>query len=124
MNGIILYISDERDFDRDRVIQVLSSIDGIYFDNIEGAKRNPSIDTIEGVYDYRGDSTIFTFKANSADTGDIWFRGSGPAAVDLAFRIQQGYPEPIHVIDQAYNFDLVISDFDSADDLSDAMDKA
>ena len=121
MNGIILYISDERDFDRDRVIQILLSIDGIYDDNVEGAKRDSSIDMIEGEYDYRGDSTIFMFKT---DTGDISFRGSGPAAIDLAFRIQQRYPEPIHVIDQAYNFDLVISDFDSADDLSDVMDKA
>ena len=132
MNGLLLYISEEwdfdrdcviqmRDFDRDRMIQILSSIDGIYFDNLESAKRDPSIDEIRGCYDYRGYSDDFTFMSASSN---FWFRGSGPAAVDLAFRIQQGYPEPIRLIDEGYIFDLVISDFDSADDLSDAMDKA
>lgn len=132
MNGLLLYISEEwdfdrdcviqmRDFDRDRMIQILSSIDGIYFDNLESAKRDPSIDVIRGSYEYRGYSNDFTFMS---DSSNFWIRGSGPPAVDLAFRIQQGYPEPIHIIDEGYIFDLVISDFDSADDLSDAMDKA
>ena len=121
MNGMLLYISEERDFDRDRMIQILSSIDGIYFDNLESAKRDPSINMIEGSYEYRGYSNDFTFMSASSN---FWIRGSGPPAVDLAFRIQQGYPEPIRLIDEGYIFDLVISDFDSADDLSDAMDKA
>ena len=121
MNGMLLFISEERDFDRDRMIEILLSIDGIYFDNLESAKRDSSIDVIRGWYDYRGYSNDFTFRSHSSS---FWFRGSGPPAVDLAFRIQQGYPEPIRLIDEGYIFDLVISDFDSADDLSDAMDKA
>ena len=121
MNGMLLFISEERDFDRDRMIEILWSIDGIYFDNLESAKRDPSINIIRGCYDYRGYTDEFTFMS---DSSNFWFRDSGPPAVDLAFRIQQRYPEPIRVIDEGYLFDLVISDFDSADDLSDAMDKA
>lgn len=105
------------------MILVLLSIEGIYDHNLESARHDPSNKLIEGEYDYYEYSTMITFKADLEDSGAIWFQDSGPAAIDLAFRIQQGYPEPLRVVHEDYLFDLVISDFDSAADLSDAMDK-
>ena len=69
MNGMLLFISEERDFDRDRMIEILLSIDGIYFDNLESAKRDSSIDVIRGWYDYRGYSNDFTFRSHSSSFG-------------------------------------------------------
>ena len=124
MNSLLLFIDKYQKFDRENALRLLLSIEEIYFDNLAAARRDPFVNVIEGFYDYDGDNTIVTFQADSVGMGTIWFRGTGPAAVDLVFRIQQGYPEPLRVVDQAYNFDLLVSDYGSAAELSDAMDKA
>jgi hypothetical protein len=75
------------------------------------------------VFDYRLGDDMITIRI-PRDLVTIDLDGTGVASFDIAWRLQQNCPEPIHVIDEQYNFDFVISDFESLESLMRASNDA
>ncbi len=114
MNFFMLYIDEGKVFDREKVRELFSTISEI--SNIEESPDDGA--SLKGRYDHGGDSTIVELKD---DLESIALSGAGNAGIDLAFRIQKGYPVSLHMIDSDYSFDLLISDFDNVSDLTDTV---
>ena len=114
MSSLILYLSQSESFDADVVIEFLRNCLGVY--NI---KQNPDERVrVTAHYDFGGDTTHFYLGAGLKSAG---ISGTGTASLAFCCMLQSSYPKPIHVIDQSYCFDLVISDFNSVSGLGEAM---
>jgi hypothetical protein len=74
-------------------------------------------------FDYELDGDITTIRVRP-DLETINLDGTGLASFDFAWRLQQNCSEPIHIVDEQYNFDFVISEFDSLESLMRAANKA
>jgi hypothetical protein len=114
MNFFMLYTDEGKAFDRERVRQLFSSIGEI--SEIEESPDDGAC--LKGRYNHGDDSTIVELKD---DLESIALSGAGDAGVDLAFRIQEGYPEGLHIIDADYSFDLLVRDFGNAAGLREAV---
>ena len=84
--------------------------------------RAPGEDCV-AVFDYELAPDITTIRIPSG-LATVDLDGTGPASLDIAWRIQKDYAEPIHLIDEQYTFDFVIRDFDSLESLTQAANKA
>jgi hypothetical protein len=114
MSLLIIYISEMEKFDADLVHRFLNTCPGVY--NI---KENPDERArLMAQYDFGRDSTIFDL---GTDLKAIAISGTGIASLQLCCMFQAAYPKPLHVMDEAYCFDLVISDFGNATELGEAM---
>ena len=114
MNFFMLYIDEGKAFDHERVRQLFSSIGEIT--EIEESPDDGAC--LKGRYNHGSDSTIVELKG---DLESIALSGAGDAGIDLAFRIQEGYPESLHIIDSDYSFDLLVKDFDNVNGLRSAV---
>lgn len=114
MNFFMLYIDEGKVFDRERVLQLFSSIGEIT--EIEESPDDGAC--LKGRYNHGSDSTIVELKD---DLESIALSGAGDAGVAVAFRIQEGYPEGLHIIDSDYSFDLFVNDFDNVTALRSAV---
>ena len=76
------------------------------------------ITRLDAQYDFNDDSTIFDL---GSDLKAVAISGMGVASIRLCYMLQQLYPLSLHVIDEAYCFDLVVSDFRNAEELGAAM---
>jgi hypothetical protein len=114
MNFFMLYIDQGKAFERERVIQLFSLIGEIV--DIEESPNDGAC--LKARYNFAGDSTIVELKD---DLESIALSGAGDAGIDLAFRIQKGYPENLHIIDSDFSFDLLVADFNEVGKLRDAV---
>lgn len=114
MNFFMLYIDEGKTFDRECVRHLFSVIGEIT--EIEESPDDGAC--LKGRYNHGGDTTIVELKN---DLESIALSGVGDASIDLAFRIQEGYPEGLHIIDSDFSFDLLMSDFDNVTSLRDAV---
>lgn len=104
MNFFMLYINEGKAFDRERLRKLFLSIGRIT--EIEETPDDGAC--LKGRYNHGSDSTIVELKD---DLQSIALSGAGEAGIDLAFKIQEGYPEDIYIIDADYSFDLLVKDF-------------
>ena len=59
-----------------------------------------------------------------SDSESICIDGQGPASLDAAIKIQRAYPQPIRLIDEGYDFDLRLADYNSVAELNRAITEA
>jgi hypothetical protein len=99
MPFLLLYVGEGRKFDQEAITNSLRALKG-------ARPLNPCDDCLS-TYDYkRGDDfTTIRFKK---DQETIVIDGSGEASLYAALHIQAGYPEDIRLVDEGYNFDLVL----------------
>ncbi len=69
-------------------------------------------------FEFDGDAAQFELHENLKS---VVIRRTGLAWLQLCWLFQKFYPKPLHIIDQAYSFELMISDFRSPDELRKAM---
>ncbi len=116
-NPFLIYVSEAVKFDRVLVHEFLKSCPGIH-----GLQENPDEFALYiAHFDFEGDASLFELKA---DLETVVIRMTGAAGIQLCFLFQAMYPKPLHVIDEAYCFDLVILDFATVADLRKAMIEA
>jgi hypothetical protein len=73
-------------------------------------------------YDYEFGDDSTTVRVDD-DPSSVVIDGGAPASFDIAWRMQQNYPEPIRLIDGQYSFDLLLNGFDSTAALTEAVEK-
>ena len=104
MPFMLLYIGDGRAFDAEAVYQALDK---------SGAVRRDAADRSDLiVYDYELGNDFTTIRIKD-DLETIVVDGSDAASFDVALKLQREYDEPIHVVDEAYSFDLILDEYDS-----------
>src|SRR5438128_2729982 len=106
---LFLYISEEARFDLDRVRSILVNT-GLAWDvreDVAGA-------ALWCQFDYGGTSVIVELKD---DLGAITIDHEDDAGLKAAFEIQRGYPEPLHIFDESYVFDFLVTEVSSLDEL-------
>jgi hypothetical protein len=113
-NPFLIYISETDKFDQALVHEFLTSCPGIH-----GLRERPDESALYiAHFDFGGDTSLFKLKE---DLETIVIRRTGISGVQLCYLLQAFYPKPLHVIDEAYSFDLTISDFGNANELGEAM---
>jgi hypothetical protein len=114
MRRLLIYISETEKFDAELVRRFLNCTPGVH-----GVRERPDdIALLMANYDFAGDITLFELKE---DLETVAIGGTGIASLQMCCMFQAAYPKPLHVIDEAYCFDLVMSDFDDASALGEAM---
>ena len=73
---------------------------------------------LDAEFMFGGDRTVIELKE---DRETVALSGTGVASVQMSFLLQSIYPEPLHVIDDGYGFDFVIRDYETAQQLADAI---
>ena len=114
MSLLIIYISHTETFDADLVLEFLNTCPGVY--NIKESPDERA--RLMAQYDFGQDSTIFDL---GTDLKAVAISGTGIASLQMCCMFQAAYPKPLHVIDEAYCFDLEISAFNNAVELGEAM---
>ena len=113
-NPFLIYISEADRFDPVLIREFLTSCHGVH-----GLRERPDESALYiAHFDFAGDASFFELKA---DLETVVIRRTGVAGICLCYLFQASYPKPLHVIDEAYDFDLLISDFSSADELGKAI---
>jgi hypothetical protein len=108
MPFLLLYIGEGMRFDQEKIAKALRELSGAMpLDPCEGC-----LSTYH--YEQDDDFTTIEFKA---DQETIVIDGTGDASLTAALHIQFGYPEDIHLIDEGYNFDLVLRGVPSVQEL-------
>lgn len=116
MMSMFLIVGDGQKFDREDVIRLLSSIEGTYNIYVPSKAQRASL-----VAEYEYGEELITVNLSEDFEGIVMTR-MGDASIDLAFRIQQGYPKPLRAFDEGYNFDLLVSDYGTLAEFIDAID--
>ena len=109
MAFLILYVDGLKPFDPDAVDNAMIGSGGIR----TTASYGDAIATY--LYEHASDRTVVLLK-NDLET--IKIDGTGEASLDIAIKIQKDIAEPLHLIDEAYTFDLVLADFRSISELA------
>ena len=79
--------------------------------------------TCVAAFDYSLGDDMTTIRI-PGDLETVNLDGTGLASFDIAWRLQKNCPKPIHIVDEQYNFDYAISDFDSLESLMHAANEA
>lgn len=114
MSKLLIYIGEKKPFDVDQAIFVISSLDGI-----SCVSRGSFIGSVfECQYSYRERTTVIRLSENlETVTAD----GLGIDSLEFAVQFQKRMPMPLHAIDMEYSFDVVLSEFESGDELLNAI---
>lgn len=114
MSKLLIYIGEKIKFDVDQVKRAISKIDGV-----RHARSGNFIGAIyECEYELDGATTVVRI---SEDVETLTVEGLGEEALDFALKLQSHLPVPLRAIDMDYTFDLPLSDFQSTDQLRQAM---
>jgi hypothetical protein len=115
MPFLLLYLGEGQKFDQEAVAHGLQAL--------EGATPTKSSGDCLLTYQYgtANDFTIIRFKE---DRETIVIDGDGEASLSVALHIQTNYPEDVHLIDEAYSFDLVLRGISSPHELEQQIKNA
>ena len=115
MPFLLLYLGEGQKFDQEAVAQGLQ--------NLEGAVPLKSSSDCLFVYQYEiaNDFTTIRFKK---DRETIVIDGAGEASLSAALHIQASYPDDVHLIDEAYSFDLILRGITSPQELEQQIKNA
>ena len=108
MSFLLLYIDEGCKFDKQAVTSAIRSLNG--------AKLVRPDDDCLCMYDYAKGNDATTIRLMK-DKETIAIDGTGDASLYAALHIQAHYPEVIHMIDEAYSFDLVLRGIGSLGEL-------
>ena len=113
MPFLLLYIGEGRKFDQQAVTNALRN----------WAEPSQPCEGCLATYQFKSgdDFTIIRFK-NDEET--IVIDGSGEASLSAALHIQSTYPDNIHMIDEGYSFDVILSEFSSLSELKERIKDA
>ena len=117
MRNILLLRLDEMPFDAVVIRHTLSTETG--FRDVRF--HDPGGAAIEADYSEPEDWTIVSL---SKGLSRISLSGTSDAALRAALILQRHLKVPLRIIDTDYSFDLVLSDFQTVEQLRAAMDKA
>ena len=104
MAFLLLYLADGKRFDLQALCSAIDSFGGIRADGTDEA----SAETFE--YEFSGNWTIIRV---GIDLDTICLDGTGMASFDAALKIQRTCLEPIHLVDEAYTFDVLLTTYSS-----------
>lgn len=117
MNNILLVRSDEQLFDTAAVERIFKSQPGF-----RDLRFNlPVGDILEAEFGGPHESTIVRL---SSDQETISLTGVSDIAILAAFTLQQNLDTPLRMFDTDYSFDVVLSDFQTVEELQVAIDAA
>ncbi len=106
MPFLLLYVGESRKFEHLAITHAIQNW------------AEPSIPCDDCLATYRfkkGDDFTTIRIKNDGET--IVIDGSGDASLTAALQIQLHYPDDIHMVDEGYSFDLVLSEVSSLDEL-------
>ncbi|NEP89804.1 MAG: hypothetical protein F6K18_24885 [Okeania sp. SIO2C2] len=110
MQLLILFISENEQFDQNKLVDIVKNIPGI--ENIREGEFVGSI--LE--FEFR-EGEDFTTVRLSGDRETISISGLGDASLKIALSIRKRYPQPIIAVDSDYSFELVLDKINSLDQL-------
>lgn len=114
MSKLLIYIGENIKFDLDQTKRAISEMRGV-----RDARAGKFIGAVfECEYEHQGATTIVRI---SEDAETVTAEGLGDEALDFALNLQSRLPAPLRVIDMDYNFDLLLTDFESSEQLRTAM---
>lgn len=113
MPALLLFRDDEQDLDKQAVEEAFLRIGVLAFADISLTGT-----LLAGVFAAEGDEVIVELKD---DLKSIAVSDSSPAGVKFAFDLQQALTDQLRLIDQAYNFDTLISEHSTIDSLDQAI---
>lgn len=116
MSKLLIYIGENQRFDLESTVRAILAIDGV-----SNARREKFIGAVfECNYSHAGRITVARI---SEDLETVTVEGLGAESMDFAVKFQQRMPEPLHVIDIDYSFNLGLWEFKSGADLMSAIQK-
>jgi hypothetical protein len=110
MNKILIYIGENEYFDADVTISTIASMSGVS-DSRRG-QFTGSIFQCKYTFENRTTTIRLTDKLKT-----ITAEGLGIEALEFAVRFQKLTPMLLHAIDMEYSFDVILSKFDSGEEL-------
>lgn len=116
MTKLLIRIGQYQRFDLESTIRAITAINGV-----SNVRRENSIGAVfECNYSYAGRITVVRI---SEDLETVTVEGLGEESTDFAVKLQQCIPQPLHVIDIDYSFDLGLSEFKSGAELMSAIEQ-
>lgn len=114
MSQLLLYISETELFDPAATQRAIESIDGV-----SKARAGDFIGAVfECLYTFGDRSTVVRL---TKKLRTVAIEGLGDEAFDFALKFQKNMPMPLHAIDMEYTFDVVLTQFNSLDELLEAV---
>ncbi len=114
MSKLLIYIDENRRFDLEFTMRAIKAIDGV-----SNARQEKFIGAVfECNYSHADRITVVRI---SEDLQTVTVEGLGDESMDFAVKFQRLIPEPLHVIDIEYSFNLNLSEFNSGIELMAAI---
>lgn len=115
MTKFLLYVGEGKAFDQHLAERAI--------EGIEGVAKCERGDFIGAVFEctYSASSESEAIVRISKDVETVTIDGIEDDAFKFSIEFQKNYPEPIHMVDMDYKFDIDISNYDSEMDLNDAI---
>lgn len=111
---LLIYIGESVKFEQSQVEHAMGSMAGV-----SQIHRGPLIGSLLQCHYTLGDeSTIIRL---SEDLETITVNGIGPVSLGFAWSFQKAMPLDLRMIDMDYSFDVVLSEFDSVEELVQAI---
>lgn len=114
-NKLLIFIGEDQAFDVDAVDRVLTSLVGWSVDRL-----GPGIGALQQYICVRNQREVMVRISTDAETVVIDGHLDASSA-DLALLLQNGLPNQLRMTDMAYNFDLALGDYATAQKLVAAM---
>ncbi len=117
MHSLLLFDVNERKMSTEALLQVFQSVAGF-----QRIRFDTPIGTPIGADFVDGDDFTTVDLDSARET--ISIRGTSGAALKAAWLIQSNLDVPLRMVDTDYSFDLVLQDFHSCAELSNAIDES
>lgn len=120
MNSLLIFPVNENDydqpelFDKEKVVEDLSSIEGVYDLRQEGLVGSVCV----CCYDFNGYSAIVRL---SGDLKTISLKPENDASLQMALELQRHETRPLRVVNDGYDFDLILKDLKSLEDFQERI---
>lgn len=113
---LLIFRSDEGVFDKDDFLALFFSRTDLT------EKGGPSIGClVSGRFEFQEYSTLVRFGSNLQV---IVLSSENPAAYEMAVRLQRACNVPLRLVDEGTSFDLELKNYQTAEELAKAIDKA
>jgi hypothetical protein len=114
MSKLLIYIGENEFFNADEVAVRVASIEGV-----ADVRRGSFIGSVlECLYSFQGRTTIVRL---SDELKTVSVEGLGVESFSFALNFQKLIHEVLHAIDLEYSFDVVLSNFESVDEIMAAI---
>jgi hypothetical protein len=116
MSKLLLFIGENKKFDKDEVVQKITSVDGV-----ENAKTGTFIGAVfECDYQYEGITTTVRL---SDDLETITVEGENNGSLNFVLKVKELLSQPVSIVDMDYSFHFELSTVNTLAELKQKMNE-